>query len=175
MAGIQVVTAITLNGFLPEPAGALVSWVRNDRSGFPFWRERCSALILPHSILDLLCEKDSRDDSFTYLAEIIEPESVELLRGLFLYNLVDELVVYQLPYSAGQGISVLDTFRPQHWELHKTTSFPTVSAALSTANLAGCNLHFAKNLAFCKNIFISTFHTKNFYSTVFQWNVNAIQ
>jgi len=123
MARIQVVTAITLNGFLPEPTGTLVPWVRNDRRGFPLWRERCSALILPHSILDLLCEKDSRDDSFTYLAEIIEPESVELLRGLFLYDLVDELVVYQLPYSAGQGISVLDTFRPQHWELHKTTSF----------------------------------------------------
>ena len=83
MARIQVVTAITLDGFLPEPAGALVSWVRNDRRGFPFWRERCSALILPHSILDLLCEKDNRDDSFIYLAEIIEPESVELLRGAF--------------------------------------------------------------------------------------------
>ena len=68
MARIQVVTAITLNGFLPEPAGTLVSWVRN-------------------------------------------------------YDLVDELVVYQLPFSAGQGISVLNTFRPQHWELHKTTSF----------------------------------------------------
>lgn len=123
MARIQVVTAITLDGFLPEPAGALVSWVRNDRRGFPFWRERCSALILPHSILDLLCEKDNRDDSFIYFAEIIEPESVELLRGLFLYDLVDELVVYQLPFSAGQGIPVLNTFRPQHWELHKTTSF----------------------------------------------------
>ena len=120
---IQVVTAMTLDGFLPEPAGTLVSWVRNDRRGFPFWRERCSALILPHSILDLLCDKDNRGDSFTYLAEIINSESVELLRGLFLYDLVDELVVYQLPYSAGQGISVLDTFRPQHWELHKTTSF----------------------------------------------------
>lgn len=123
MARIQVVTAITLDGFLPETAGALASWIRNDRRGLPLWRERCSAFILPHSILDLLCEKDSRDDSFTYLAEIIEPESVELLRGLFLYNLVDELVVYQLPFSAGQGISVLNTFRPQHWELHKTTSF----------------------------------------------------
>ena len=123
MARIQVVTAMTLDGFLPEPAGTLVSWVRNDRRGFPFWRERCSALILPHSILDLLCDKDNRGDSFTYLAEIINSESVELLRGLFLYDLVDELVVYQLPFSAGQGIPVLNTFRPQHWELHKTTSF----------------------------------------------------
>lgn len=167
MARIQVVTAITLNGFLPEPAGTLVSWVRNDRRGFPFWRERCSALILPHSILDLLCEKDNRVDSFTYLAEIIEPESVELLRGLFLYDLVDELVVYQLPFSAGQGISVLNTFRPQHWELHKTTSFPTASAALSTANLARCNLHFAKNLAFCKTFSTSIFIRKIFISLYF--------
>lgn len=124
MARIQVVTALTLDGFFPETAGALVSWTRNDRQGFPLWRERCSAFILPHSILDLLSEKDRKGDSFTYLAEIIEPESVELLRGLFLYDLVDELVVYLLPISAGQGISVLDTFRPQHWELHKTTSFP---------------------------------------------------
>ena len=65
MARIQVVTAITLDGFLPETAEVLVSWIRNDRRGFPHWRERCSAFILPHSILDLLCEKDSKDDSFT--------------------------------------------------------------------------------------------------------------
>ena len=123
MSKIQAVTVMTLDGFLPETDNVLTQWAMNHKKGFVQWRERCNARILPHSILDLLCEKDSRDDSFTYLAEIIEPESVELLRGLFLYNLVDELVVYQLPYSAGQGISVLDTFRPQHWELHKTTSF----------------------------------------------------
>lgn len=123
MARIQVVTAMTLDGFLPETAGALVSWIKNDRQGFPIWRECCSAFILPHSILDLLCDKDSKDGSFTYLAEVIEPESVELLRGLFLYNLVDEIVVYILPLSTGQGISVLDTFRPQHWELYRTASF----------------------------------------------------
>lgn len=100
-----------------------MSWIKNDRRGFPLWRERCSSFILPHSILDLLCDKDGKDGSFTYLAEVIEPESVELLRGLFLYNLVDEIVVYLLPFSTGQGVSVLDTFRPQHWELYRTASF----------------------------------------------------
>ena len=28
---------------------------------------------------------------------------------------------------------------------------------------------------FLVSIYISTFHTKNFYSAVFQWNANAIQ
>lgn len=53
MAGIQVVTAITLNGFLPEPAGALVSWVRNDRSGFPFGVNAARPLYCP--IPSLIC------------------------------------------------------------------------------------------------------------------------
>lgn len=39
----------------------------------------------------------------------------------------------------------------------------------------GLYMDFGLKLAFCKNIFISTFHTKNFYSAVFQWNANAIQ
>lgn len=123
MARIQVVTAITLDGFLPKTIGALVFWIRNDRRGFPLWREHCSAFILPHSILDLLCEKDRKDDSFIYLAEIIEPESVELLRGLFHYNLVDELIVYLLPFSAGQGTSILNIFPTQQWQLYKIASF----------------------------------------------------
>ena len=123
MAKIQAVIAMTLNGFLPETADTLMSWIRTDKQGFPYWHNRCSAFILPHSILDLLCEKDRKDDSFIYLAEIIEPESVELLRGLFHYNLVDELIVYLLPFSSERGTSVLDIFPPQQWQLYKTTSF----------------------------------------------------
>lgn len=123
MSRIQVVTAITLNGFLPETADTLMSWIRTDKQGFPYWQERCTSFILPHSILDLLCEKDRRDDSFTYLAEIHDLESLELLRGLFLYNLVDELIVYLLPFSVRQGTSVLNVFPPQQWQLYKTASF----------------------------------------------------
>ena len=88
MSKIQAVTVMTLDGFLPEPDNVLTQWVMNHRKGFVHWREHCNAWILPHSILDLLCEKDHKNASFTYLAEVHDAESLELLRGLFHYNLV---------------------------------------------------------------------------------------
>ena len=88
---------MTLDGFLPESDNESMQWVMDHRKGFAHWRERCDARILPHSILDLLCEKDGKDNTFTYLAEVSDSESLELLRGLFHYNLVDELVIYLLP------------------------------------------------------------------------------
>ena len=94
MSKIQAVTVMTLDGFLPETDNVLTQWAMNHKKGFVQWRERCNARILPHSILDLLCEKDRKSDSFTYLAEVHDAESLELLRGLFHYNLVDEFIVY---------------------------------------------------------------------------------
>lgn len=71
MPKVQAVTAMTLDGFLPETDNVLMRWVMNHRKGFARWRERCDARILPHYILDLLCEKDTKGDSFIYLAEVL--------------------------------------------------------------------------------------------------------
>ena len=60
MPKVQAVTAMTLDGFLPETDNVLMRWVMNHRKGFARWRERCDARILPHYILDLLCEKDTK-------------------------------------------------------------------------------------------------------------------
>lgn len=97
MPKVQAVTAMTLDGFLPETDNVLMRWVMNHRKGFARWRERCDARILPHYILDLLCEKDTKGDSFIYLAEVSDAETLDLLRGLFHYNLVEEL--NYLPFS----------------------------------------------------------------------------
>lgn len=114
---------MTLDGFLPETDNVSMQWVMNHRKGFAHWRERCDTRILPHSILDLLCEKDSKGNAFTYLAEISDSESLELLRGLFLYNLVDELVIYLIPLSSGRGISIQRILPARQWQLHKATTF----------------------------------------------------
>ena len=114
---------MTLDGFLPEPDNVLTQWVMNHRKGFVHWREHCNAWILPHSILDLLCEKDHKNASFTYLAEVHDAESLELLRGLFHYNLVICFLILwerDIPYRT--------FFLPGSGSCIKPLLFPTVSA-----------------------------------------------
>ena len=97
----------------------------NDAKGFPYWHERSIYRLMPHyPLLDLLAEKHSdNNQSDTYIAEISDKDSIELLRGLSRYNLIDEMVVYILPVIAGKGTLVFDALTPSRWNMYKTTSF----------------------------------------------------
>lgn len=97
----------------------------NDAKGFPYWHEHSIYRLMPHyPLLDLLAEKHSdNNQSDTYIAEISDKDSIELLRGLSRYNLIDEMVVYILPIIAGKGTPVFDDLTPSRWNNHKTTSF----------------------------------------------------
>ena len=103
MAKIQFITAMTMDGFLPKA----------DESLMP-----------NYPLLDLLAERDSdKNRSDIYIAEISDTQSIELMRGLSRYNLIDEMVVYILPVIAGKGTLVFDDLTPSRWNMYKTTSF----------------------------------------------------
>ena len=89
MAKIQIIAAMTMDGFLPKADENLMQWVMNDTKGFPYWHERSIYRLTPHyPLLDLLAEKHSdKNQSDTYIAEISDKDSIELLRGLSRYNL----------------------------------------------------------------------------------------
>ena len=125
MAKIQIIAAMTMDGFLPKADENLMQWVMNDTKGFPYWHERSIYRLLPHyPLLDLLAEKHSdNNNSDTYIAVISAMASIELLRGLSRYNLIDEMVVYILPVIAGKGTPVFDDLTPSRWSVHKPTSF----------------------------------------------------
>ena len=125
MAKIQIITAVTMDGFLPKADENLMQWVLNDSKGFPYWHERSIYRLVPnYPLLDLLAERDSdKNRSDIYIAEISDKDSIELLRGLSRYNLIDEMVVYILPTIAGKGTPVFDDLTPSRWNIHKTTSF----------------------------------------------------
>ena len=125
MARTQIITAVTMDGFLPIADENLMQWVMNDAKGFPYWHERSIYRLMPHyPLLDLLAEKRSdKNKSDIYIAEISDKDSIEFLRGLSRYNLIDEMVVYILPIIAGKGTPVFDDLSPSRWSVHKTASF----------------------------------------------------
>lgn len=124
MAKVRIVVAITLDGYLPEENEHLMQWVKTDNKGFPQWQEECVyPLFSDYPLLDLVCNKDKADDSFIYHAEISGRDSVQLLRGLFLYHIVDEIIVYLIPITAGKGIHIMKHVSPCHWSLHKVRQY----------------------------------------------------
>lgn len=125
MAKIQIALAMTLDGFLPEESEKLMQWVKTEKKGFPRWKEESTYPLFPdYPLLDLVCTKDTTDESFIYYAEITDKGGVELLRGLFLYHIVDEIVLYLLPITANKGIHVMKHISPCHWSLQKVRQYP---------------------------------------------------
>lgn len=117
MARIRVTIAASIDGFLPAQQDARMNWLRTDRRGFKRWQEASARrLYAGYPLVDLICEKERKDNGTTYLAEISDAESVELLRGLFLYHIVDEIVLYLLPFTQQKGIRVLDGFTASEWK-----------------------------------------------------------
>ena len=125
MAKIQIIAAMTIDGYLPTADNNLMQWVTSDAKGFPYWHERSIYRLQPHyPLLDLLAKQHSdKNKSDIYIAEISDKDSIELLRGLSLYNLIDEMVVYILPVISGKGTPVFDDLTPSRWSVHKTTTF----------------------------------------------------
>ena len=101
MAKIQVIMALTLDGFLPHEDEMLMRWVReNKRYGFPRWQRQATFHIYPHyGLMDLLNVKEKHDKDCIYLAGVGDGGSAEYADGLFRYNLVDETVLFLLPLS----------------------------------------------------------------------------
>ena len=110
MARIQIITAVTLDGYLPDPNEELLQWVKTDSQGFPFWHERSTFTLFPgYPMLDLICEKDEKPDSFTFTSEISDPKSLDLLHGLSIYHLIDEIIIISLDQTRSGSLGVIHT------------------------------------------------------------------
>jgi len=72
------------------------------------------------SLIALLEEKRQSSDT-NYLVEAT-PETVGLIKGIFLYRLADELILYMLPDQKEDGIKLFDLTYPSDWILEKESS-----------------------------------------------------
>lgn len=117
MAKVQVMIAATSDGFFPSKEDRQLEWLRTDKRGFARWNEASDRRLSTNEpLIDLICEKQRAENTAVYLAEISDEESAGLLRGLFAYHLVDEIILYLLPFTVQSGVRAMEGFAPAEWK-----------------------------------------------------------
>ncbi len=124
MAKVQVIMPVTMNGFLPNEDEELMRWVRTDRQGFPRWEEEATFKMYPHyGMLDMMATRQRHGDDCTYFMKIDTPDSARYSQGLFLFHLVDEVVIYLLPVSYEKGTNIFQNIKSDEWKLCQVKTF----------------------------------------------------
>lgn len=111
---IQIAAILSTDGYLTEQADGVQAVPRSGRYGWKRLEERGLPLSPYSSLIDLLNER-RQGIEVSYLAEAT-PETMELVRGLLLYRLADEIILYVLPDRQEKGIEFPGLFSLPGWE-----------------------------------------------------------
>lgn len=114
---IQITAILSADGYLWEKAGGAPSAFHSGKYGTERLEEYTLPLSPYSSLIDLLDERRQGRD-VSYLAEAT-PETMELVRGLLLYRLADEIILYVLPHKQEKGICFAESTALSGWELVK--------------------------------------------------------
>ena len=124
MAKVPGVIARTWNGCVTDRNDAQLQWIQNCDDGCPYWRGRPTRMLYPgFPLVDLICDKEQSAPSDIDLAEIYDDSGAELLRGLSLYRLIDEMVIFLLPVISSETVPVSKHISTDKWELVRTKTF----------------------------------------------------
>ena len=106
---------------------AMVATAASAQTSAVFWVAANLAgtriLYTGYPLVDLICDKEQSAPSDIYLAEIYDDSGAELLRGLSLYRLIDEMVIFLLPVISSETVPVSKHISTDKWELVRTKTF----------------------------------------------------
>lgn len=113
---IQITATVSSDGYL-LPLDAIESrWPFDRKHTLSALRKKADMLLHQNdSLLSLLAEKQKVSDAI-YLAEAT-PQTKELIKGLLLYHLADELIVYISPAEIGKGCVFSELVDMKEWEM----------------------------------------------------------
>ncbi len=126
---IQVVATISANGYLLKRENKTKKQISLSKYGFNTLQKRADLMLHKESSLIALLEEKRQSSDTNYLVEST-PETLDLIKGLFLYQLADELILYMLPDQKENGIRLFDLTSPTDWILEKESSLRDASRYL---------------------------------------------
>ena len=99
-------------------------WLSDDKYGLTYGRGISTRRLYPgYPLVDFMCEKDMSAPSVLYQAEIHDEESIELLRGLSLYHLIDEIIIFLFPSTRPDYKSVSKHIPQGERKIENTKTF----------------------------------------------------
>jgi dihydrofolate reductase len=117
---IQVAAIVSTDGYLLLNNHFTTSF-GSGKYGFRALQERSDLVLYKESSLIALLEEKRQTSDSNYLIATAS-DTLDLVKGLFLYRLVDELILYQIPLSQNTGFRLFDFTDLSEWKLVKTTS-----------------------------------------------------
>jgi len=118
---IQIVATISTDGYLLKRENKTKKQISLGKYGFNALLKRVDLTLHKESSLIALLEEKRQSSDTNYLVEAT-PETLDLIKGLFLYQLVEEMILYMLPDQKESGIRLFDLTSPSDWILEKESS-----------------------------------------------------
>lgn len=114
---IQVVGAISPDGYLLKLENHINNIVDSKRYSLSAWKRKNELSLHKESSLIALLEEKRQFSDTTYLAEA-SSDKQSLIKGLLLYQLADEMIIYKIPCQKETEIQLLK-LPSSKWVLRK--------------------------------------------------------
>ena len=124
MAKIQLLAVLSLDGCLSEKNGESRWWLRPEVYGITEIRNKATFELNADTSLSMLVNwKKNEDDTVCYLIEA-SIETAELVNAMFRMRLIDEIILYTIPFISGNGRYLLRSPLPiSYWDFIKQNTF----------------------------------------------------
>lgn len=116
MAKLQLLAFITLDGYLFDRTVSSPLWDNSDKYGLTKIRDHATRTLGPDvSFISLTQWK--KETKGIYLIEAA-PDTISVIGSMFRYWLVDEIILFVVPYMQGNGIRLFTEIPgPSSWEM----------------------------------------------------------
>lgn len=124
MAKVQLLAILSLDGCLSEINSESRWWLRPESYGITEIRNKATFELNVDTSLSMLINwKKTEDDTICYLIEATI-ETAELVNAMFRMRLIDEIVLYTIPFISGNGRYLFGSPLPiSYWDFIKQQTF----------------------------------------------------
>ena len=112
---IQVIVVVSSDGSLALE-DLLDIRIESGKYGIETLKNRTDLILNKDSSLIVLLEEKRKASTLKYLVKITS-STFDFVKGLFLYNLVDELILYQIPSVKNIGSRLSELTNLPEWKL----------------------------------------------------------